>query len=402
MRGRKIINEFFKIVHNYYTLGIADFNSDVDSNLYSFDEIIDEFKLIPAFNNLSRVKHLINIFTEGSFNPDFLDEHVNSPYRKIEIIKFTESAYNKRNRAFFYFDNDFGYFSFKKTFEGNHHLNNFLHQVAAISNIQQYVISSIALNQRNKITEMLDVFEDGNKNIGLLLQKNNHRTQSVNIYSFIYFKYLSNGGVVEVENRLKYSISNSFNPNFIKANSYSQFFEIYDVLNEVNQSKDIISRYLKVYHILEYLSYRVKLVEIEVRARERKTFIREITSFKKENEETYIIDCFKKVFLGEMPAIKTKLGFNTSLKSYIEKQFGISASSYNSPEYLPKLIYRLRNSIVHNKESEFHITISNPEEYRQIISLTKKLINQLEILFLSGMNIPKPQISYAHPVIKLY
>ncbi len=402
MRGRKIINEFFKLVHNHYALGIVGFDDDVDANLYSFDEIIDEFKLIPAFNSLTRVNYLLELFTEGSFNPDFLNNQVNSSYNKIEIIKFTDSIYKKRNRAFFYYDNDFGYFSFKKTFEGNHHIDIFRHQGAAISNIQQFVISSFILRKKDKITEMLDYFEEGNKNIGLLIQRQNQRKESINIYSFVYFRHLSKGGFVEAENRLKYTISPSFVPNFSATNKYSQFFEVFDVLNEVNQSGDIISRYLKVYHVLEYLAYRVKLVEIEVKAREKKTFIREITSLKRDNEEVCIVECFKKAFLAEMPSIKTRLGFTNPLKQYIEKQFGLSAGSFNSTDYLPKLIYRLRNSIVHNKESEFHITISNPEEYRQIIGLMQRLITQLEILFLNGMNTPKSEINYAFPVIKLY
>ncbi|HBS89134.1 MAG TPA: hypothetical protein DEA97_21485 [Bacteroidales bacterium] len=401
MKGRKIINEFFKLVHQKYALGIPNFNDDVDGGLYSFDEIIDEFKTRPNFVDLESVKYLIEIFKEGSFNPDFLSDHL-TPFKKIELVDFSDPVFKKRNRAFYFYDNNFGYFSFKKTFEENHLTSHFNRQGAAISNIQQFVSSCIALNQRQKIEEMLNSIKERRKDVGLLLQKQNHRRESIYIYSFTYFCYLCNGGVVEISDKLKYTTSSAYFPIFNQGNNYNQFFEVYDVINEVNQSKDIISRFLKVYHILEYLSYRVKLVDIEVKARERKTFIREITSLKKDNEESYIIDCFKKAFIADIPSLRTNLRFTNPLKQYIEKQFGISSSTFNSQEYIPKLIYRLRNSIVHNKESEFHITVSNPEEYKPMISLMQRMISNLERIFYNRMNIPQPEISYGSSVIQLY
>ncbi len=401
MRGQKIIREFFKIFHHHYALGIPDFDDDVDDGLYTFSEIIDEFKLIPSFNALVHSKYLVEILREGSFSAAFLTDHF-SCYRKVEVIKFTDDKFKKRNRSFYYSDNDFGYFSYKKTFDGNHDSNLFSHQGAAITNIQHFISSCIVLNQRDKIIEMLNYFEMGNKNIGLLLQKVNQRRESINIYSFIYFRYLCKGGFVEIEDKLKYITMPTFIPTFTPSNKYSQFFEVFDVANEVNHSKDIITRYLKVYHILEYLAYRVKLVQIEVKARERKTFIREITSLNSDKEEPYIIDCFKNVFNADIATLKTNLRFTPALKQYIEKQFGIKAADFNSIEYIPKLIYRLRNSIVHNKESEFHITVSNPDEYRQIISFIQRIITNLEKIFYNRMNEPHLKINYISSSIELY
>ena len=401
MKGLKAINEFFKIVHQKYSLRIPNFYTDVDDGLLTFDDIIDEFKKKSRYNTLRNIPLLLEIFREGYFNTDFLTNPF-VPYRKSEIINFSESDFKKRNRSFYFFDDNFGYFSFKKTFDEGFLQNSFSHQGAAIYNLHHFISSCIVLKQYDEIKELLDGIEQGKRDMGLLLQKRNQKRDSIFVYSFIYFQFLCNGGIVELDNKLKYDVAATYIPSYLKTNKYNQFFEIFDVMNEVNLTKDIISRFLKVYHILEYLSYRVKLVDIEIKARERRTFIREITSLKSDKEESYIIGCFKTAFDRRIVELRSKLRISNQLKEYIQKQFGVPVSTFNSVEYLPKLIYRLRNSIVHNKESEFHITTSNPEEYQKIIELIKRLVVNLEELFYKSINEAQPEISYRSNVIELF
>lgn len=401
MKGRKIINEFFKLVHQEYALSIPHFNEDVDAGLYTFDAIIIEFKAKPLFTALKNIPDLIDNFQEGCFNPDFLDNHY-VKFNKSEVIKFSDKDFIKRNRSFNYIDNEFGFFSMKKILEDESLNTLYLNDNIGLSVIHQFISSCIVSKSTEGITQMLSLIKDGNKEAGLLLQKVNQRCKSAFIYSFVYFRYLCQGNIVKIDEKLKYTDTQPFIPTFTKGNKYSQFFEIFDVANEINHSKDIVSRFLKVYHILEYLSYRVRLVKIEQKARERVTFIREVSSLHNANEEDFLKKCFANVFELDIATIRGKLNLTPQLKEFIETKFDIPQTEMHLPNFIPKLIYRIRNSIVHNKESEFHITISNPKEYSKMVNMMHRIITILEEVIYKRINEPKSTINYGSPVIELY
>lgn len=86
---------------------------------------------------------------------------------------------------------------------------------------------------------------------------------------------------------------------------------------------------------------------------------------------------------------KGKLSSNSTLKATVEDILYPNESktidtnnnnaSYNA---LLTLIYKLRNTIVHNKESEIHLTIHNIKLRPELLKLLKALMLKLEqILF---------------------
>ena len=52
------------------------------------------------------------------------------------------------------------------------------------------------------------------------------------------------------------------------------------------------------------------------------------------------------------------------------------------------MIYKLRNSIVHNKESELHFTYANAEVYSDGIDLMKKIVEKMEPKIIEVINNP--------------
>ena len=52
------------------------------------------------------------------------------------------------------------------------------------------------------------------------------------------------------------------------------------------------------------------------------------------------------------------------------------------------VIYKLRNCIVHNKESELHFTYSNTDVYREGINLMRKIIEKMEPQIVNVINDP--------------
>ncbi|KAA6315338.1 hypothetical protein EZS27_034188 [termite gut metagenome] len=197
---------------------------------------------------------------------------------------------------------------------------------------------------------------------------------------------------MRIENELLYTTS-QLGPNLTVAKNiaYEQYYEILDVLNEVIQSKDILSRFLKIYHILEFLSYRVLLVQVVEKTQKSKTFVREILKFSdnimRKSEKQIFVDNFKSIFEMDASHFKSQITAHKpkEVRAFIKDNFNISFDPTNIT-LLANLIYDIRCSIVHNKASELHFTISNPEDYRLIIELIKQLIKALEYLIVKKIS----------------
>lgn len=185
----------------------------------------------------------------------------------------------------------------------------------------------------------------------------------------------------EIPSGLRHTVPSFYSPAIIfwQPNvTYEQFFDVYNVLNEVKHAGDFLTIYLKIYQTLEYFAYRLKLVEItKGTPSTRQSFIRRLMSvtdsFKKAEEKEFC-DGFKKLFPAPvMPAVDGLLQ-DPSINGFIEKYYKVKYQSNNDIEKYAKVVYQLRNSIVHNKEAELHFSYGNLDEYVVIIPLIKQLI----------------------------
>lgn len=199
-------------------------------------------------------------------------------------------------------------------------------------------------------------------------------------YSYACLCYVENGKF-DIPLGLQYSVSAFYSPSIIfwQPNvTYEQFFDVYNVLNEVKHAGDYLTIYLKIYQALEYFAYRLKLVEItKGTPSTRQSFIRRLMSvtdnFRKAEEKEFC-DGFKKLFPAPViPAVDSLLQ-DQAINGFVEKYYKVKYLCNNEVDKYAKVVYQLRNSIVHNKEAELHFSYGNLDEYNVIIPLVKQLI----------------------------
>lgn len=236
----------------------------------------------------------------------------------------------------------------------------------------------------------------------------------VHLYSKSYFLYLLKGYKTLFPNKVvhNYHVDSSLIAAVgSSTNDFTQFFEIYDVMDEYHHASDILVKYLKLYQIIEYLITRTLLVKIQKNSSNQNLFLREMTSLSKFDD--FDKNNFKIVFktnetdLGNW--FKGKLNGNQKLKETVESilfpnetktvNTGDINACYNA---LLNLIYKIRNTIVHNKESEIHLTIHNIQLRNELLKLVKDLLLKLEnILFKKVVNFEEV-ITYNGKNLALY
>lgn len=410
MTGREILKNLYKLVHQHYGLGIADFDLQVEDDFWTNDEIIEELKGHASIIALPKILELLDAFKEVKTGAAFLaEEYV--PLNNVELLNFSLPDFRKRNRAFSYSDVQFGYLSLKK-----------LHKINPLSAIEpasqdyrtliDYIATAISNSEDFKITDLLNHIQNSHEDWGILVHKFAHGHNSLSIYSYIYYKELLQGGKIDLDQRLSYSLVHGATTSFSGAIHYQQYFEVFDIINELNHSDETITRFLKLYHILEYLVYRAELVKLEVKARVNRTFIREIHGFtgKGQSDKEYIIfnKNFKDIFRAEIAGDAFQLNPLTAQEGiFLKNYWGIDITPLNvfrqrDGDQITQLIYRIRNSIVHNKESEFHITTTNPDDYIDVIDLMKRFIQILERQVFDKISSDAGSISYQNQHIELY
>lgn len=106
---------------------------------------------------------------------------------------------------------------------------------------------------------------------------------------------------------------------------------------------------------------------------------------------------------------KTKLDSNADLKITIERILYPNESKTIDSTNLNAcynafllLIYKIRNTIVHNKESEIHLTIHNIQLKTELLKLIKDLLIKLENVLLKKVVAFENAITYENKNLALY
>lgn len=196
------------------------------------------------------------------------------------------------------------------------------------------------------------------------------------------------------------------------AKNYTQYTDILNILSEYNDSDDILQKYLLLYTILENFMYRKPISELV----SQNSFT--IRRFK---------ELYKKVENDEISALKKLLNqiytqnifITTTVLTHIESEYASFIASNNTCETgflvkLPfttsniktdfaRLVYILRNCIVHNKETEYHLTHFELNK----IPVSKKFFEQFmlplleNIIYLVLLD-SSSFLDYNSPTINLY
>lgn len=209
-----------------------------------------------------------------------------------------------------------------------------------------------------------------------------------NAYSYGYMLY-ANSKEYERDSQLNYHKENKFAETipFIKENMYSQYYELFDLISESHYCDDVLRRYLNMYQIIENMCYRRHLAKISRGS--KRGFVRHsiaIASRANKNETDEIVKGIMELF----PGIKVVIAASDIrlYDPFLEREYGIAIGGHGDKK-VAKVIYNLRNSIVHNKSTELHFSYGNFEEYKDVIGLIYLLIEKLEPKIIDIINDPR-------------
>lgn len=212
-----------------------------------------------------------------------------------------------------------------------------------------------------------------------------------NAYSYGYMLY-ANSKEYERDSQLNFRKDNKFAETipYNKENKYSQYYELFDLISESHYCDDVLRRYLNMYQIIENMCYRRNLAKISRGS--KRGFVRHsiaIASKANKNETDEIVNGIIEIF----PGIKDVIGVSDirPYNHFLEREYGIANSGHGDKK-VAKIIYNLRNSIVHNKSTVLHFSYGNIDEYKDVIELIKLLIEKLEPKIIEIINDPSNNI----------
>lgn len=230
----------------------------------------------------------------------------------------------------------------------------------------------------------------------------NNEDEFWNAYSFGYLLYVNEHGFdkdvsIDFTPSTQYSTTLSFH----KANNYFQYYELYNLISESHHCNDILRRFLVMYQIIENMCYRRHLAKIS--QGNKRGFVRRTIAFAnkgsdKEAEE--IIKGFVELFPYAEVAI-TAADIQPFANVLLD-EYSIPGGGHGNKK-IGKIIYNIRNSIVHNKATELHFSYGNVSEYSALVPLIKLLINRIEPMVIDIINDPtKNSLDYSNKEMYLY
>ena len=255
-----------------------------------------------------------------------------------------------------------------------------------------------------------------------LIKKNTITTESWRIYSAVCFK-------LAIEKGFPVPDMLTWNDDKIATmqiwdweNSYEQYHEAFNILCDVQRAKDVLTRFLRVYQVLEFFTFRFKLREIAKGQATRNSFIANViktVEYISKNELKSLQILFEKVF-PNIPDIDVNeyvpdgcakpAGTEYKLREYLKDTFDPHStdwfelkSSSQTFNGIAEIIYKIRCCIVHSKESEMHFTPNNLDEYRELVPIMGVLIKVLQSeLFMLINNHNRKELEFEEETMKLY
>lgn len=222
-------------------------------------------------------------------------------------------------------------------------------------------------------------------------------TSDWRLYAYSYFCYV-NEEHFERPSILNFTASDAFEPTGIPyqaTNKYEQYFDAYNVMSESKYAYDVLIRYLRMYQILEYFGYRRILANLTKGNIRENGFVRNLISKvsghgSKEFTEIKggINDLLPRLATKPtQPGLLVSTDITAPMEAFIKDKLLLPGYKFCDDD-LWMVIYKLRNCIVHNKESDLHFTYSNTEVYNEGIDLMRLLISKLEPEIVKLINDP--------------
>ncbi|MGG1593954.1 hypothetical protein [Terribacillus saccharophilus] len=394
------LNEIFNFINNEeYVQETLDSlleptNQEFDDLMVKLVELSDEVseaetkqEFYPHVNTISDlISKVLNIC------PDFFGnfKHFNSLYftilRKLlenDEVDLTGINCNSDFRLFEIDIDKKGFF-----FNSSNIEDSFLIISLSDENDIRGVLDQISLEFLFYILEELDFNRAPSENKFCLINKDNplNENNTINIkkiYSVINLKNVSLGKTIHKNfgYQLDPSVSQSLNWNF--QDEYQQFNDVIYILSEYNEQQNILDKYLKMYQVIENFMYRSTICKLVNGSSPNMFSIRQFQNlFKKiDGKELDALSGFVSTILDK--SYDASINFKTFLvgkwdtffsstnQAEVEtalNEINVSVSPFaindqNFKKFISQLVYFLRNSVVHNKETEFHLSYGNLETY---------------------------------------
>ena len=222
------------------------------------------------------------------------------------------------------------------------------------------------------------------------------------VFSELYFEKVVNGEV-PVPQELAYTdtpLHLGLTPDW--NNFYEQYHEAFNIIADMRNANDLLTRFLKMYQVLEFFTFRMKLIPLAIGQATRNSFIsnvrREVEQIAK-SELKSLQELFEKAF-SDIQNVEVKdltepaLSSSKKLRAYLSQNLsssmlsmlGLRFSSIANEKHVAELIYKIRCCIVHSKESEMHFTPNNISEYKELIPIMRVLIKVMQKSFIETIN----------------
>lgn len=205
---------------------------------------------------------------------------------------------------------------------------------------------------------------------------------------------------------------------------YQQFDETITILSEFNSREELLNKFLSLYHIVESFMYKLPIINLGENNNGNKFSIRDFRRLYKKvekSEEEAIKEIFKKywdfkidgemfnkIVLVKLQSLRFISNFNTvDLDIFLQKLGLFTDNGYvqltnsTASANYAKLIYKVRCAIVHNSETEMHIShFTLSETIAHLID--EVLMKPLEMLILNIVAEKSSGIWYTGPSFHLY
>lgn len=243
---------------------------------------------------------------------------------------------------------------------------------------------------------------------GYIVLTNNNANDAWNLYGYACLCHI-NEEKFEIPVELTYPANTKFHNSAIVYDSnvpYIQYFDVFNMMNESKHTQDVLGRYLRMYQILEYFAFRIHLVTIANVSIRNSAFVR--TTIKEahrsvNNEEDEFLKMFVQLFPGVTSVGKLDDSSIAPYNNFLDKNYGIKVGDPHCVRKVGRILYKLRNSIVHNKATELHFTYGNVNEYRDGIGLIRLVTNKMEEEIVKLLNDPnRNELKFARSTMPLY
>lgn len=412
MKRLTLYKDLFGFILNNYSgipKGTDDYD-DVQDYLDSDNVTYALSKLLTTGTLYSEIKPLLLTIQENIDNSNIdIDDEV---HNRGMIKMFKKHSDKRYSRCLNYFDNSLRIVETSTLYKNRNETYSlecllFIESIVVDKNRQKKLLKEL-LRKEQENTYIIEVDKSG---LGLTKTEANNFE---NLYAFALASSMNNKDSIKIPQELVFSwgtnpilASFDYNKNIV----YKEFYDIFDVFNDWLHATDILTAFIKMYQIAEYMIYRSQMVEIVNRANIKQSFLRETKNLSAKyvkSERDTIIANFSKLFnLFSLDPREV-----TASWSFVDQYFGeanggghyldTTKPQNNIDKGVARFIYDTRCAIVHNKESEFHIQYNNYEDYKDIVPLMRSINDIMAKKILEIINSLTPSIHYQSQKLDLY